>query len=77
MMRGEDAMDDEAVELVQEGLVTVAEAGQFTGLSRSSLYALMESGQLVYAKIGRARRIPRRALIELAAVNLRGGWSRK
>lgn len=71
-----EAMKEEAVELVQEGLVTVAEAARFTGLSRSSLYTLMETGRLVYAKIGRARRIPRRALIELAASSLRGGWGR-
>ncbi|MGH3427141.1 MAG: helix-turn-helix domain-containing protein [Mycobacteriales bacterium] len=76
MMKGEDAIGDEAVEVVQEGLVTVAEAGRFTGLSRSSLYALMERGKLLYVKIGRARRIPRRALIELVASNLRCGWDR-
>lgn len=75
-MTEEDAMDDDATKLVQDGLVTVAEAGQFTGLSRSSLYALMESGHLVYAKIGRARRIPRRALVEFAAAKLCGGWNR-
>lgn len=76
MVKVDDAIDGEAVELVQEGLMTVAEAGRFTGLSRSSLYSLMEEGKLVYAKIGRARRIPRRALVELAASSLRGGWSR-
>jgi excisionase family DNA binding protein len=76
MVKVEDAIDGEAIELVQEGLMTVAEAGRFAGLSRSSLYALMEEGKLVYAKIGRARRIPRRALVELAASSLRGGWSR-
>ena len=64
------------VDLVQDGLVTVVDAMRFTGLSRTTIYALMETGQLAYAKIGRARRIPRRALVELAATNLRGGWSR-
>jgi len=70
-------MDDEAVQVVRDGLVTVVEAARFTGLSRSSIYALMESGRLAYVKIGRARRVPRRALIELAACSLRGGWNRR
>ncbi len=61
-------------ELVADGLVRVAEAQEFSGLSRSKLYELMEAGDLAYVKIGRARRIPRRALIELAARNLTGGW---
>ncbi|MFI5398499.1 MAG: helix-turn-helix domain-containing protein [Candidatus Binatia bacterium] len=65
------------VDMVQDGLAGVREAAKFLSLSRSTLYALMESGQLVYVKIGRARRIPRRALIELAAANVRGGWMRE
>lgn len=58
-----------------DGLVTVIEAATFLGLSRSQVYALMERGQLVYVKLGRSRRIPRRALIELASKNLKGGWN--
>jgi excisionase family DNA binding protein len=38
------------------------------------MYALMENGQLAYVKIGRSRRVPKRALLELLAGNLRGGW---
>ncbi len=60
-------------ELVAEGLVRVAQAAEFSGLSRSKLYELMEAGGLAYVKIGRARRIPRHALIDLAARNLTGG----
>lgn len=60
--------------LVADGLITVAEAAQFLALSRSSLYVLMESGQVAYVKIGRARRIPRASVVALAAINLRGGW---
>lgn len=60
--------------LVQDGLATVAEAQDFTSLSRSKLYSMMESGHLVFVKLGRARRIPWRALIELTAANVRGGW---
>ena len=61
-------------DVVVEGLLSVAEAARFLSVSRSTLYELMESGQLYYVKIGRARRIPRRALLDLAARNLRGGW---
>ena len=59
--------------LVEDGLVTVAEAAAFLRLSRSNLYTLMERGELPFVKLGRSRRIPRRALVELAARGLRGG----
>jgi len=36
---------------------TVREASQYIRLSRSKVYELMDSGQLPYAKHGRARRI--------------------
>jgi len=61
-------------ELVSGGLMRVPDAGEFSGLSRSMLYELMDTGELVYVKLGRARRIPRKALVALAARNLRGGW---
>jgi excisionase family DNA binding protein len=56
--------------LVEEGLLTIGEAQEFTRLSRSDLYARMERGELAYCKIGRRRLIPRRALIELAQKSL-------
>jgi excisionase family DNA binding protein len=58
--------------LLVEGLVTVKEAGQFLGLSVASVYNLMGRGELPYVKLGRSRRIPRRALVELAARYLVG-----
>jgi excisionase family DNA binding protein len=61
--------------LLADGLVDVKEAAEFLSVSRTTIYALMETGQLRYVKIGKARRIPRRAMIELAAANLRGGWA--
>lgn len=64
-------MDEQTV---ADGLMNVSEAMAFLAVARSTLYQLMETGQLPYVKIGRARRIPRRALIQLAASNLRGGW---
>jgi excisionase family DNA binding protein len=68
-----EVINQEREILVQDGFVTVVEAAQFLGLSRSTLYNLMETGELVYAKIRDARRIPRRALIEFAAKSLKGG----
>jgi excisionase family DNA binding protein len=59
--------------LVEDGLLTVSEAAEFLKLSRSKLYQLMDDGELAYSKIGCSRRIPRRAVVELAARNLQGG----
>ena len=63
---------DHRGELVQEGLMTIREAIAFLRLGRSTLYGLMERGDLPYACIGARRLIPRRALIDLAASHLRG-----
>jgi excisionase family DNA binding protein len=60
------------LELLAEGLLPVEEAGKFTGFSRSFLYKLMNDGELPFTKIGRTRRIPRRALIDLASRHLVG-----
>jgi excisionase family DNA binding protein len=64
-----------AEEVVEDGLCTVKEAGAFLRVSIALIYRLMETGKLPYAKIGRCRRIPRRALVELAARHLVGGHS--
>ena len=61
---------EERIEMVSEGLLTVREAEDFSGLRKSKLYDLMQSGELPYAKCGGARRIPRRALQEYMAKNL-------
>lgn len=63
-----------ATRLIEGGLLTIPEAVQFLGLSRAKVYQLMDEGELVYAKIGKARRIPRNALIDFVAANLKGGW---
>jgi excisionase family DNA binding protein len=60
----------ESLGLVEDGLLTVAEAQEYSRLSRSDLYARMERGQLAYVKLGRRRLIPRRALVEMAAQGL-------
>ena len=67
--------DIAAAALVEDGLVKVSEAAAFLRLSKSTIYELMNNGTLAYTKIGRSRRIPRRALVRLAARELRGGVS--
>jgi excisionase family DNA binding protein len=60
-----DEIKGDRADLVRDGMDTVPEAVAYSGLGRSTLYALMERGELVYAKVGRRRLIPRRALAEL------------
>lgn len=62
-------------ELLADGLLTIREAAKFLAVGRSTLYVEMDAGRLAYVKIGRARRIPRRAIVELAASNIRGCWN--
>ncbi|MBE3597535.1 MAG: helix-turn-helix domain-containing protein [Limnochordaceae bacterium] len=64
-----------AEQLVADGLLTVKQAAEFLGISRSQVYALMERGELPYVKIGSSRRIPKRALIAFAARHLVAGTS--
>ncbi len=59
--------------LVADGLLTVGECAEFLHVSRSKVYEMMDAGILCYVKLGRSRRIPKRAVIELAARELRGG----
>ncbi len=59
--------------IVSDGLASLPESVRFLSISRSKLYAVMERGELPYVRIGRCRRIPRRALIEFAAAHLVGG----
>jgi excisionase family DNA binding protein len=63
----------EPADLVGDGLMRVAEAAQFLSVGRSTVYELMNAGRLAYVKIGRSRRIPRRAVVNLAAGALQTG----
>ena len=56
--------------LVESGLQTVADAAKFLNVSRSHVYGLMDSGSLPYVKLGKSRRIPKQAVLNLAAGNL-------
>ena len=59
--------------LVSDGFSTVKEAAAKLKLCRASVYKLMDSGELQYAKFGSARRIPVRALIDFAVRSMKGG----
>ena len=52
-----------------KGLARINEAEQFLGLSRATLYGLMERGEMPYVKLGKSRRIPWNALEELVRQN--------
>ena len=57
---------EEPASVAGEGFVAVSEAGEFLGLSRAKMYQLMDAGELAFAKFGKSRRIPRRALVAYA-----------
>ena len=54
----------------QEGFASIRQAEEFLSISRSTLYTLMDRGELQYAKIGKSRRIPWKALREFAERSL-------
>jgi excisionase family DNA binding protein len=59
-----------SAELLSEGLARIPEVARFLGLSRSQIYVLMDRGELPYVRIGRSRRVPHRAAVDLARRNL-------
>jgi excisionase family DNA binding protein len=59
-----------ASSLADEGFATIREAMTYLSISRATLYALMDAGDLPYAKFRRCRRIPWQALREYATRNL-------
>ncbi len=58
--------------LVADGLMSLKEAAEFLSISRSKLYEQMDHGELPFVKLGRFRRVPRRAVVWLASRGLRG-----
>jgi excisionase family DNA binding protein len=60
------------VELLAEGLERISDAARFLGVSRSLVYRLMNAGVLPSVRIGRNRRLPIKAVRELALNNLVG-----
>lgn len=66
---------DGGTSLVDEELVLLrgAEVARVLSVSRSMAYQMMSDGTLPVLRIGRAVRVPRRALAEWVAVNTRIG----
>ena len=56
--------------MISDGLEKVSAAALFLGISRSSVYKLIAQGLLPSVKIGHSRRIPIRAVRELASDRL-------
>lgn len=54
-------------------LVKVPQAAEWLGVSRSTVYMLMERGKLPYVLIGRCRRLRVSDLIRLVESSTRGG----
>lgn len=59
-------------DLLADGCLGVPEAAEFIGLGKSTLYLMMDRGELPYVKIGRRRLIPKRVLVRMAAQHLVG-----
>ena len=57
-------------EIVSVGLATIAEVARFLRVGKSTVYLLLGRGELPAVKIGRATRIPKRAVVEFAARHL-------
>ncbi len=55
-------VDDTGDELLIEGLLTDRQAAYLLHVARSTVWRLMESGELPYVRFGRNRRIEREAL---------------
>lgn len=59
-------------DLVADGFADVRQAADYLKVSRAKLYAMMDSGDLPYAKFDRCRRIPWAALRAYAAQRMVG-----
>lgn len=59
-------------ELVSGGFYTVGEAADELRMSRAMIYKLMTLGKLPYTQIARCRRIPKKAIADLAAAGMVG-----
>jgi excisionase family DNA binding protein len=57
-------------DLAANGLCTVRRAAQFLAVSRGKIYLMMADGSLPSVKLGKSRRIPKAAVLELARKSL-------
>lgn len=63
-------MADRDQQLADEGFVSIQGAADFLSVSRGMIHVLLNRGELPSAKIGRVRRIPRKALLQFASQQL-------
>ena len=56
--------------LVEDGALPIAEAVQFSGVTRAELYKRMKRGELPYVKLGKRRLIARNALRAMLATGV-------
>jgi excisionase family DNA binding protein len=57
-------------DMISDGLERITDAARFLGISRSQVYKLIAIGLLPSVKIGSSRRVPVRAVRELASDHL-------
>jgi len=62
-----EVLMDSSTDTLDDGLMTTAEVCAFLKIGRTKAYELMARGELPSTMIGCQRRIPRRAVIDLAA----------
>ena len=60
----------DAIDTLNDGLMTTAEACTFLRIGKTKLYEMMVLGELPSTMIGSQRRIPRSAVLDLAARGL-------
>jgi excisionase family DNA binding protein len=63
--------DARRISMTEKLLLTVGEAADRLGVGRSFLYQLLQRGELQSLKLGRARRVPLRALDEFVDKRLK------
>jgi len=56
------AVENGTADRPSRGCATIPQACAFLSLSRATIYNLMDRGELAYAKMGTARRIPWKVL---------------
>lgn len=57
-------------EIIRDGLERVSDTARFLGMSRSYVYRLIKDGVIPSVKIGKSRRVPVRAVRQLALDNM-------
>lgn len=62
-----EPIDPAALALLADGSMTVRQAAEWSGLSRTELFNLMRDGDLPWFRWGQGRMIPRKSLHEYLA----------